>query len=63
MPGGHTCRDPGEKLWCESVLPSPDFPAVHTCRLRSQPMWAYIHASGYVASVGTHPGMPIIVTH
>ena len=53
----------GKTLWFESVLPSPDFPAVHTCRLGSQPMWAYTHTSGYVASVSTHPGTPINVMH
>ena len=50
-------------LWYESILPSPGFPAVHTYRLGSQPRWAYTHAFGYVASVGTHSGMPINVTH
>ena len=52
-----------ETLWCESVLPSPDFPAVHTCRLGLQPMWPYAHTLGYTASVGAHPGMQIIVMH
>ena len=59
-----TCRDPrGKTLWCKSVLPFPEVPAVHTWWLGSQPRWAFAHTLDYMASIGAHPGMPRIVMH
>ena len=56
MPAMCTHRDPGENPLVQEHITLPRGSQGPHLMTRVQLIWAYDHASGYMASVGVHPG-------